>query len=50
MRLLYGDKKSRYLYKRHPKQRYIEDAVSNESSQVQSQEVKVETYNTERRC
>lgn len=36
-----------YLYKGHPKHRYIEDTVSDESSQVQSQEVKVETYNTE---
>lgn len=36
-----------YLYIGHPKQCYIEDTVRDESSQVQSQEVKVETYNTE---
>lgn len=36
-----------YLDGRHPEQGYVEDAVSNESAQVESQEVKVETYNTE---
>lgn len=36
-----------YLYIRYPEQSYVEDAVSNETRQVESQEVKVETYNTE---
>lgn len=36
-----------YLYRRYPEQSYIEDAVSNETRQVESQEVKVQTYNTE---
>lgn len=36
-----------YLHIRHPEQPYIEDAVSSEACQVESQEVKVETYNAE---
>ncbi len=36
-----------YLNMRHPEKSYIEDTVSNEASQVESKEVKVETYNTE---
>lgn len=31
----------------HPEQSNIEDTVSNEAGQVESQEVKVETYNAE---
>lgn len=37
-----------YLYIGDPKQPNIEDTVSDESSQIQSQKVKVETYNTEK--
>lgn len=36
-----------YLYIWDPEQTYVEDTVSDEASQVESQEVKVETYNTE---
>lgn len=36
-----------YLYSRHPEQADVEDAVGDEAGQVESQEVEVETYNTE---
>jgi len=36
-----------YLYIRHPEQSYIEDTVGDEAHEVESQEVKVKTYNTE---
>ncbi len=36
-----------YLYRGHPEKSDIEDTVSDEARQVESQEVEVETYNTE---
>lgn len=36
-----------YLNRRNPEEGDVEDAVSNKASQVEGQEVKVETYNTE---
>lgn len=36
-----------YLNGRNPEEGDVEDAVSNKASQVEGQEVKVETYNTE---
>lgn len=36
-----------YLNGRNPEEGDVEDAVSKEAGQVEGQEVKVETYNTE---
>lgn len=36
-----------YLYVGHPEHADVEDAVRDESGQVQSQEVQVQTYNTD---